>query len=243
LNKEEKMKKVFMGLVLLIGSIIPSSVCKAVKRDARKSIKIAIVSLYDKSYEPIGKYAHVNKQAYAKKHGYDIFLYTESLDMTRKPHWSKIIALQKHLQDYDWLFWTDADALIMNNEIRLESLIDDNFDIIITKDCYNCVNTGNFFIKNSVWSAEFLKRMYQPVYLNHPGLNDNWAFLRLYADDPTVKTHIKLVNPNLMNSYIECPPEAKAEGLYKQGDFIIHFAGLHLSKAQLMQKWSEKALR
>ena len=37
-----------------------------------------------------------------------------------------------NLANYDWLFYLDSDALIMNDMIKLETLIDDDYDMIAT---------------------------------------------------------------------------------------------------------------
>lgn len=214
--------------------------------------RIAIVSLHDSAYEPVGKYAHLNKADYAKRHNYKCFLYTDSLDTSRKTQWSKIIAIQKHLNDFNWIFWTDADALVMNKNIKLESLIDERFDIIITKD-YNHINTGNFLIKNSDWSKEFLKLLYNPVYLQSnigqqskpEWLNDNWAFIRLYDDLPHLRKRIKIIPQRKMNSY-SCKSPGKIDALYQKGDFILHIVGccsLGVEKKAIeMKEWYDKSI-
>lgn len=37
--------------------------------------------------------SHINKQDYAKKHGYNLYWWSETLDAERHPAWSKILAI------------------------------------------------------------------------------------------------------------------------------------------------------
>src|ERR1700722_7845972 len=119
--------------------------------------KIAIISMYDDGYSHIGQYSDWNKKAYAKKHGYDLFLYHELFDHSRPAAWSKIPAIEMHLADYEWIYWSDADSLIMNNSITLESIVDNNFDMVITRETYGwkVLNTGSFLIRNCQWSKKY----------------------------------------------------------------------------------------
>jgi galactosyl transferase GMA12/MNN10 family len=184
-----------------------------------KRPRIAIVTLYDEGYQPIGKYSDPNKIAYAKKHGYDIILGHTTLDNSRPTPWSKIVALEKYLDKYDWLFWTDADSLIMNQEILLETLIDDDFDLIISKETtLGNINTGNFLIKNSRWSKKLLKNIYaQTEFINAPCWEqDTLAYLLKIK--PSLYKHIKLIDQRLINAH---PYEPGGE--YETGQFIIHF--------------------
>lgn len=170
---------------------------------------------------------------------WEMAIYNESLDKNRKTHWSKVIALSNHLEEYDWLFWLDSDALIMNTDIRLESLIDDQFDLIIARDCNGYVNTGSFLIKNSPWSKEFLVQWYDEKYKNGFGrFQDNGAFIDLYDNSSDIRDHIKVVlPPRVMNSYLGC--KYKMDGVYQPGDFILHFAGLRsFHKEDHMKKYS-----
>lgn len=205
-----------------------------------KQLRIALIGVHDEGYDAIGKYAHLNKQAYAKKHGYDVYTYTENLDKNRKPYWSKIIALRKHLADYDWLFWLDSDALIMNDSIKLEAMIDDTFDFITTRDCLKGMNSGQFLIKNCEWSHAFLKLWYDPKYENsqiQPGY-DNGALIEIYETFPQLKERIKIIPQRLLSSYLICPVWYNIDGQYKEGDFVVHFAAVESKlKKQYMEEY------
>lgn len=181
--------------------------------------KIAIVSLYDKKYEEIGKYSNWNKRDYANLHKYDLYLYQNSLDESRPTAWSKIKAIEKHLSDYDWIMWSDADSLIMNNSVKLETLIDNNYDMIITYDQISKVlNTGVFLIKNSEWSKVLLKNIYsQTQFINHIWW-ENMALIDMLEKNPNLKTKIKVIDQRSMNSY----PNHQIWG---DDDFIAHFPG------------------
>ena len=66
-----------------------------------------------------------NKERYCKKHGYKLFDESNSLDTSRPPSWSKILAVRRLLtqEDCDWVFWMDADTVIMNSEKRIEDIL------------------------------------------------------------------------------------------------------------------------
>lgn len=211
--------------------------------------RIAIVTLYDKGYAEIAKYADLNKKAYAKKHNYSLFIYKDKeewLDPSREAVWNKIPVIQKWLKDYDWVFWTDADALIMNDAIELESLIDENYDIVVPQD-FRGINLGNFLVKKSAWTDQFLKEWYLPKNYTKLGFMEQDVFTKLYKKSEDVRAHIKIVPSRVMNSYIaivcNLAPAQRKECLYQPGDFIVHFAGLPKpNKKNLMQEWYNKTL-
>ncbi len=57
---------------------------------------IGIISLYDSQYANTGKYSDWNKEDYAKKHNYGLFLNQKLLDNSRSLDWNKIFAIQKY---------------------------------------------------------------------------------------------------------------------------------------------------
>lgn len=208
-------------------------------QDIFPSSRIAIVSLYDENFKELGKYSDLNKQRYAEKHGYDLFLYHSLLDKKRPASWSKIKALEKHLNNYDWLFWVDADALIMNDSIKLESLIDTKFNFIIAQqERSKHTNCGVFFIRNSDWSKRLLKDIYaQKQFINHKNWEQAAFHYLLNRNYNNCKKHVKIVRQRVMNSAYW------REGIYQPGDFIIHFYGIaNKDRAPLMKEFYEKTL-
>jgi hypothetical protein len=60
-------------------------------------------------FREITKYATINKREYCQKHKYDFIEESNTLDPTKTIHWSKLILIQKHLSDYDYIVWMDSD--------------------------------------------------------------------------------------------------------------------------------------
>jgi len=58
----------------------------------------------------------------------------------------------------EWVFWLDADTLIMNSSIPLESILpaDDGVDLVVAYDRKFTANSGAWLIRNAPWSAAFL---------------------------------------------------------------------------------------
>jgi galactosyl transferase GMA12/MNN10 family len=78
-----------------------------------------------------------NKRRYADQHGYRLFNESQrSLDTTRPPSWSKTRAVKRLLleEKCEWVFWMDADTVIMNSSISLESFLPEDFDLLLTEE-------------------------------------------------------------------------------------------------------------
>lgn len=127
-----------------------------VSRELRSTISlenkrqnIAIVSLcdYDPSQTKLASLSIHNKVDYTKRHDYDLFVETKSLDTTRPHAWSKIKAVSKYLNTgkYDWVMWMDCDSFFMNVDLRLEHVLNQNYDLIISEDGA-MLNSGVFFV-------------------------------------------------------------------------------------------------
>lgn len=61
-----------------------------------------------RSFEGLMDLVTPNKQSYVERHGYDFIDASDVLDRNRPPSWSKILAMKKHLPNYEWVFWNDA---------------------------------------------------------------------------------------------------------------------------------------
>ena len=58
-------------------------------------MKIAVLTIcLGEDYQKKWGSAGISKEIYAKRNGYDFIYIKETMDATRKPHWTKIKALQ-----------------------------------------------------------------------------------------------------------------------------------------------------
>ena len=194
---------------------------------------IAIVTLATPHISRYSQYSFCNKLAYARKHDYDFFSYDFLLDPLRPPAWNKILVIEKHLADYEWIFWTDADSLIMDHSKKLESIVDQvkSRHMIMTPGPRQRYNTGQWFIRSCEWSFVLLRKIWTNVSPTDFWYRDNpWeqqAFVNLIERNPEIAEHIHCVpvrelNSRPDNAYVDVASELS--GLdYADGDFIVHF--------------------
>lgn len=207
------------------------------------AIKIAVVSLAaGESYREAVHPGIANKQAYCEEHGYEFVCFAESLDPTRHPAWSKIPAVEQVLSHYDWVFWSDADSLIMNFQIPLEEFIEDSYFFIASKELSGMVNSGEFLIKNEPISFQFLKEIYQPE-LQQLGFYEQGAVNVLLAKPPYSNRALFLHQRAMNAIWGEQWGEGCREAHYHTGDFIIHFMGANEKLAFYMHSLSEYLAR
>jgi len=187
-------------------------------------IGVCFMSIGEK-YKEITSNSRKNKISYCTRHGYD-FIEDESIYDTSKPiPWSKIPLILKYIDKYDYIVWIDADILIMNLTITIESIIEkyQNFDIICGSD-WRMINTGFMIMTNSTFCKDFLAYVQTNVYDPHEDKNErylNWeqgSFINLHDRNyMNCVSHIKVTQPDEMNSYWYN---------FFPNHFVIHFAGV-----------------
>lgn len=226
------------------------------KLQFKDNSKIAIATLFDKNYEDLANIAIPNFMEYAKHHGYDLIFFDETVDASRPPQWSKVKAVEYLLNQYTWVWWLDIDALIMNPSIALESIIDENYDMIFTKNKYSVISNGSSFYKNTELTKNFLKDCYD---MSRDILKsiDVFTFdheqkpMRvLYQQAPEYSNKIKLIHERVCNSYwytstksvVDSYPNWNREdNIYQDGDFVINFCGrTKEERVQIMQNFQSR---
>ena len=184
-----------------------------------------------------------NKIEYSKKYGYDFYNFnTMNSSEPSDPSWAKFVYSQKIINNYDWLFWTDADSLITNQQIKAEDFIDNNYDIVTSTDACG-LNTGTFFIKNSDFSKKLLTHLLNirkdyeqdvEYAIKMPSLGegrltdqDALAFL-IHTNWDNCRDRIKFLNKKLINSYYYNNNPLVND--WTPGDFVMHLPGTHKRK-------------
>ncbi|CAL9154537.1 unnamed protein product [Musa hybrid cultivar] len=232
--------------------------------------RIAMVSFSDegegqgRSFRGVWNAVAENKQAYAARMRYVFVDAGEMVDHSRPPSWSKILAVRSQLPQYDWVFWNDADTMVMNPAISLESILyaaightnlDASPDLVVTEDT-NGVNAGVFFVRRSEWSDKFLQTWWNQTSFvrfgsTKSGDNDALKHLLRTLTAEELGAHVA-VSPAqcLFNSYPWVPtlkslhrlftsPRATWNGVYSDGDFLVHLAGLDDKKKWLINMLDE----
>ncbi len=179
-----------------------------------------------------------SKQAYCDKHGYDFIIGgQEQLEKGDSPLWVKYRLIQRYLPKYDYVFYSDADVLIMNDTIILEDIIKENMEekdnILVSVDTHSnigtnvnrlCLNTSNFFVKNDIWSLAFLENVYNQLVFRKHSLADQGAFNHLFYEEDENRENIKIIpNFKIFNSIFPLPNAEVNLQFYTNNDFLLHY--------------------
>jgi len=186
-------------------------------------MKTLILQACEQSYNKLLDISKINKQYYADKHGYDLLSLEINWNSVKPAVWMiptvicKILC-DKQYNDYDYIFWSDVDSLIMNFDIRLEDIImqgqccdlitnlwnfeseynytnlNGNIDIIPGKSVWFMICTGNWLIKNNEWNRRFFNtlcndpRFLRKELATNP-MGDEFAFTVYYLSQPEIRKH------------------------------------------------------
>jgi hypothetical protein len=178
-----------------------------------------------------------SKREYARRHGYTFIEGGEECwDRSRPIPWSKFPFLLKHLDDYDYLFCSDADVILLNPDIRLEDavipLLPAAKDLLWTLDACGHYNNGHMLLRGkSAWIRDFFTRCYAQTELMYHVWWDNAAMIKLFQSVPTDEARIETCREHWkFNSYIFGPTDRADDTttrLFVPGDFLVHLAGVY----------------
>ena len=195
-------------------------------------MKLLTLAIGEDFRKSLGK-ALDSKKEYCKKRGYEYILGDEKFWDREKPiPWSKIPFLLDVLtktKDGEFIFMSDADVYITNMDFDIEKsivpLLPENKDLLMTIDSCGHINDGNILIRNSEWSRDFWKRVYEQTDLLYHPWWENAAVIKLLElnKDDLEKTEITN-NCRLFNAYIQ---GLQGMPLWQPGDFLVHFAGIY----------------
>ena len=197
-----------------------------------KEQKFAVVSMYNEAHAELAEVTWPNKVAYADRHGYESYAKTD--EWTLEPiHFEKVqlvLDVLTNNPEIDWCWWLDNDAVITNPEIKLESIVDNDFHVIITSDIAS-LNAGSFIVRNSLEGRGWLEFILAKG-LEH--YKDNrWPEQQPMTDFYISFKHIiKVVPQKTMNSYLydiyKVDPSDLLghSGQWTEGDFVLHMPAI-----------------
>ena len=197
-------------------------------------------------YKSCMNYGLSSKEKYCKRHNIDFIIEDDSADYfdgQRPLPWYKILMIKKYLPKYDYIFWSDADVLIKNYNFDIRKYIMSRQDVnFIFGEDWNYLNSGNFFIKNSLDSLNMLDLIYAQEHV----INNMWweqaAIIilhkchKIFANMCYIEKNSRIFNA-FNTELLDKEGEACGPYLYQEGDFLIHYPGITPHEVhQLMKK-------
>ena len=196
---------------------------------------IAFVYFYTHNIFPYAKHSILNILSYAEKYNYAVIIYDKPFNDEVAMCWNKIATIMENLKNYQYLVWIDADAIIVNFNIKIESFIDKypEYDLYLCEDIViqkECINSGVMIIKNTPWTNNLFYKVWNSQIL-HSHNDQNVIFYEIVKEiypysKPNLKfssycgkiSHpkVKILPENAFNTHILN---------YNKGDFIIHLMG------------------
>ena len=155
-----------------------------------------------------GDFASLNHHEYSNKHGYSYIKEIVKNDdySNWHPTWIKIDVLKKYLPLYDYVVWIDADAVFVNQDIKIEDLINDGIDLVIPKlemdrvsgNMWTHTTTGFMIWKNSEWSNNMLNTLWsEPKDYRFTFFHEQSRLDELIYDKFTVQGGENILNKNI----------------------------------------------
>jgi hypothetical protein len=217
-------------------------------------VRVAKVSILFGGTHPVYERALRTHEAHDRLHGYPIFVLRESLldDVWTKPAYILSLILRELAkpkgQRLEWLFWIDADTIVLNYKVPIELFLppldDPDFGdvhMVVTHD-WNGLNNGVFPIRVNAWAAELLAgivsfRDYRPD--THLTFRDQSAMDFLLRERKFAK-HVVRAPQRWFNAYQGEANETLAPFQIRRGDFLVHFPGVG-NREERMRYWCERA--
>lgn len=197
-----------------------------------RKLKILVCSYFDgnshegPTYRELSELTYPSIKEYCKLHGYDFYSREDNIRTDRIVGWERIQIICDFIDKYDYIFYFDCDCLIMNHNIKIENLIDENYDFQIAKNSiskgWDGVNTGTFIVKCSQWSKEFFNKLNNKQEWFHKWCFEQAAIIDELANSEDVRNHTKIENCRKLNAFHHVWYDVDD---FQFGDFIIHDAG------------------
>jgi hypothetical protein len=190
-------------------------------------MKIKVITAYDKNYDNMFNDNHAILSKYCDQYGYQLFI--KKIDNFDRPaSWYKIQAmLQEMNDDCDYVFWMDADTLILNMKQKIEDLLDDTNYLFISQDKFS-INAGIFCVKNNSYMVDFLHQVYDlySIYNElHPlgGVYEQSAILHLlHYNHRDIRSYLKIFPGPITNAYDPDTKPAYIQNHVCSDSFILH---------------------
>jgi hypothetical protein len=154
---------------------------------------VCLLTAYNSAYDAFAALTIPRMQAYANRYGY-VFRAIRSDDCERRGGWIKIAPIRAALaEQFDYVFWIDADALIVRQDIDIAAAMHGQADLQMAwhgpetsrldgGDFQPHFNSGVMLIRATEWSRSCFARVWDTGPVAH-AWNDQATILHLLGRD------------------------------------------------------------
>jgi galactosyl transferase GMA12/MNN10 family len=184
-------------------------------------MKTQIITCYSENLNEIAARTLPRFHAFADRWGFDkeIKIIPEENSV-----WGKIDMIREGFaKGFDRILWLDIDAAVMNIEFDLNTLPQEG--VVLTADV-NGLNSGIILINRSPKVEKFFFSVgtyYRGMFQGAMNAEQQ-AIFRASITYPYTDV-VKYVPQRLINSYWQDDSVPHNDGVYQEGDFILHLAG------------------
>ncbi|POR35433.1 Alpha-1,2-galactosyltransferase, partial [Tolypocladium paradoxum] len=224
----------------------------AVDIDAVDEARVGKITILYGEESPAYERALRTHEEHNRLHGYPMFVQRESIldGYWTKPAYIQSVLLQElskpESRRLSWLFWFDADTVILNYKMSLETFLPPDMDnelsdvhILVTED-WNGLNNGVFAIRTAPDSVNLLAsilafRDFRPETILP--FQDQSA-MEMVLQQRKFAEHAVTVPQRWFNAYASIKSESYEDALVQRGDLLVHFAGLP-GRERLLNEWCQ----
>lgn len=185
---------------------------------------IELVMQFNDAYAQIGNFAAARAAEYADRHGYKLHVFRD-MPMPDEPFWSKVKRLRmmskEPRSDEAYLFWMDADTLILDLDFKLEGLMKGEA-MDVSSDCGG-ICSGIFGVHASVKGRVllgtwlFLGQVEDDTRFGVGGLHEQATLMLLDKEFPAIHGLIHRIPQSIITN-----PETKPDECPSR-PFMHHF--------------------
>ncbi|OQO08809.1 hypothetical protein B0A48_05699 [Cryoendolithus antarcticus] len=186
-------------------------------------------------------------------HGYRLHVLRQHLmdDVWSKPAYILSLLLRElakpDSERLDWLFWVDADTVILNPYVPVEVFLPppgpefEDVNLLYSND-WNGLNNGVFPIRVNRWAVDLFSaivsfRYYRP---DDPLVFRDQSAMNTIMNEPKFKKGVVAAPQRWFNAYQGEHNETLAPFQIRRGDLLVHFAGVP-NREERMGYWLERA--
>ena len=128
---------------------------------------IAVVMLYTPNIAGYARFGEASLRAYCERNGYTLYQHRDvpsDFQLEACGNWSKPFLLGKYLPHHEWVFWVDADILVMNPAVKLEQFTEGRERVLTADICGWRFNSGVMGFRNTEANAKVLESVLARVH-------------------------------------------------------------------------------